>query len=331
MPEQILVTGGCGYIGSHTVRELQRQNFEVIVFDNLEHGYRAAVEDAAIVVGDLRRPEDVSAVFARFPHLAGVVHFAAYIDNSESMAKPGKYFSNNVLGTVNLLEAMIAAGVRTLVFSSTCGVYGTPDCMPIDETASLRPESPYAASKMMAEQAIGWYGRLKGLRSVALRYFNAAGASLDARIGNAHRPATQLLAVLMEHALGQRAEFVINGDDYPTPDGACIRDYIHVEDLATAHILALRYLWGGGESTTLNLGTGQGTSNKEMVNMVAAVTGRPLNIRVGPRRPGDLTASWADNTRARQVLGWTPRYGLTEIVESAWGWHRTHPFGYIEA
>lgn len=331
MSELILVTGGCGYIGSHTVRELQRQNYEVVVFDNLEHGFRAAVEDAPIVVGDLRHPDDVRGVFARYPDIAGVIHFAAYIENGESMDKPGKYFTNNVQGAVNLLEAMTAAGVRTLVFSSTCGVYGTPEHMPVSEAELYRPESPYAASKMMAEQMMSWYGRLKGLRYVPLRYFNAAGASLDARIGHAHKPATHLLTVIMEYLLGQRDEFVIFGDDYATPDGTCIRDYIHVDDLATAHILALRHLWGGGESMAFNLGTGTGTSNKEMAAMAAAVTGRPVEARIGPRRPGDLAVMWADNTRAREVLGWSPRYGLREIVESSWRWHSTHPWGYVEA
>lgn len=329
--QQILVTGGCGYIGSHTVRELQRQNYQVVVFDNLEHGNLAAVEDAPVFTGDLRRIDDLRGVFARYPGIAGVIHFAAYIENGESMAKPGKYFTNNVQGTVNLLDAMTEAGIRTLVFSSSCAVYGAPEHMPVSEAELYRPESPYGASKMMGEQVMAWYGQLKGLRYAPLRYFNAAGASFDAHIGHAHKPATHLLAVVIEYLLGQRAEFVINGDDYPTPDGTCIRDYIHVDDLATAHILALQHLWRGGESMPFNLGSGVGVSNREMAVMVQEISGREVKVKIGPRRPGDLAAIWADNTRAREVLGWAPRYGLREIVESAWRWHSTHPSGYIEA
>ncbi len=331
MKRQILVTGGCGYIGSHTVRELERQGYQVIVFDNLEHGHLAAVESAPVIRGDLRRLDEVRDVFARYPAIEGVIHFAAYIENGESMEKPGKYFTNNVQGAVNLLEAMTEAGVRTLVFSSTCAVYGTPEHIPVSEAEPYRPESPYGASKMMAEQAMSWYSRLKGLRYVPLRYFNAAGASFDARIGHAHKPATHLLTAIMEFLLGQRADFVIYGGDYPTPDGTCIRDYIHVDDLATAHILALQHLWRGGESMAFNLGTGKGTSNKEMVDMVSEVTGRKIEAKIGERRPGDLAYIWADNTRAREVLGWTPRYGLREIVDSSWRWHSTHPWGYTEA
>ncbi|RME83344.1 MAG: UDP-glucose 4-epimerase GalE [Caldilineae bacterium] len=328
MTKKVLVTGGCGYIGSHTVRELQRQNYDVVVFDNLVKGHRAAVRDAPVIVGDLLKPDEIRAVFREHPDIAGVLHFAAYIEVGESMRNPGKYFHNNVQGCVNLLDAMAEAGVRYLVFSSSCAVYGTPDHVPVTEEESYKPESVYGASKRMAEEVMEWYDRLKGIRHTPLRYFNAAGASFDAQIGDAYKPATRILPSLFEYLLGQRDRFFINGNDYPTEDGTCIRDYIHVDDLATAHIAALNYLWNGGESMPFNLGTGRGSSNLEIVNMVREVTGIDFEVEIGPRRPGDATRIWADNTRARKVLGWTPRYGLREIVETDWRWHSTHPRGY---
>ena len=330
MSKKVLVTGGCGYIGSHTVRELQRQNYEVVVFDNLIKGHRAAVEHAPVIVGDLLNPAEIQAVFREHPDISGVVHFAAYIEVGESMDRPGKYFHNNIQGSVNLLDAMSEVGVEALVFSSTCATYGTPDNVPVTEEESYKPESPYGASKRMAEQVMAWYDQLKGIRSTPLRYFNASGSSFDGRIGDAYKPSTRIIPVLMEYVLGQRDRFYINGDDYPTPDGTNFRDYIHVDDLATAHIAALNYLWHGGESMAFNIGTGQGTSNMEIVNMVREVSGRDFEIEIGPRRPGDAVRIWADNTRARQILGWEPRYGLREIVETDWQWHNTHPHGYGE-
>lgn len=330
MPPKVLVTGGCGYIGSHTVRELQRQHYEVVVFDNLVKGHRQAVEKAPVIVGDLLHPQEINAVFQQHPDIAGVIHFAAYVEVGESMEHPQKYFRNNVQGSVNLLEAMSAAGVRHLVFSSTCAVYGTPQAVPVTEDESYKPESVYGASKLMAEQVMQWYDRTKGIRTTPLRYFNASGASFDARIGDAYKPASRLIPRLMEYILGQRDDFFINGDDYPTPDGTNIRDYIHVDDLATAHIAALNYLWEGGESMAFNLGTGRGSSNMEIVNMVREVTGRDFTVRIGPRRPGDAVRIWADNSRARQVLGWQPRYGLREIIETDWRWHSTHPRGFAD-
>lgn len=327
----ILVTGGCGYIGSHTVRELQRQGYSVVVFDNLVKGHRAAVRDAPVIVGDLLDPEAIQAVFRAYPDIAGVIHFAAYIEVGESMEQPGKYFRNNIQGCVHLLEAMVAAGVRYLVFSSTCAVYGTPQRLPVSEDEPYKPESVYGASKRMAEEVMEWYDRTKGIRFTPLRYFNAAGASFDGTIGDAYKPASRLIPRLMEYLLGQRAEFFINGNDYPTPDGTCIRDYIHVDDLATAHIAALEYLWAGGESMAFNLGTGRGASNLEVVHMVREVVGRDFEVKIGPRRPGDATQIWADNTRARRVLGWEPRYGLREIIETDWRWHSTHPHGFEDA
>lgn len=328
MSKKVLVTGGCGYIGSHTVRELQRQNYEVVVFDNLIKGHRASVEDAPVIVGDLLYPADIQAVFSEHPDISGVVHFAAYIEVAESMEKPGKYFNNNIQGCVNLMDAMSEAGVDALVFSSTCATYGTPENVPVTENESYKPESTYGASKRMAEQVMEWYDQIKGIRSTPLRYFNASGSSFDGRIGDAYKPSTRIIPALLEYILGQRDRFLINGDDWPTPDGTNIRDYIHVDDLATSHIDALNYLWNGGESMAFNIGTGQGTSNMEIVNMVRELSGLDFEIEIGPRRPGDAVGIWADNTRARQILGWEPRYGLREIIETDWQWHSTHPQGY---
>ena len=326
--QQILVTGGAGYIGSHTVRELQRQGYDVVVFDNLVHGHAQAVENAPLIVGDLLNPEEIGAAFEQHPDIAGVIHFAAYVEVGESMRDPGKYFRNNIQGSVNLLDAMTAAGVKSLVFSSTCAVYGTPENVPVTEEESYKPESVYGASKLMAEQVMSWYDKTRGVKFTPLRYFNASGASFDARIGDAYKPASRLIPRLMEWLLGQRDDFKVFGDDYPTPDGTAIRDYIHVDDLATAHIAALNYLWNGGESMAFNLGTGRGSSVLEIINMVREVTGREFEVEIGPRRPGDAVRIWADNTRARQVLGWEPKYGLREIIETDWQWHSTHPRGF---
>jgi UDP-glucose-4-epimerase GalE len=328
MTKKILVTGGAGYIGSHTVRELQRQDYDVVVFDNLVHGHAQAVENAPLIVGDLLNPDEINAVFQQHPDIAGVIHFAAYVEVGESMENPGKYFRNNIQGSVNLLDAMAAAGVKALVFSSTCAVYGTPEHVPVTEEESYKPESVYGASKLMAEQVMGWYDKTKGIKFTPLRYFNASGASFDARIGDAYKPASRLIPRLMEYLLGQRDDFKVFGDDYPTPDGTAIRDYIHVDDLATAHIAALNYLWNGGESMAFNLGTGTGSSVMEIINMIKEVTGRDFQVEIGPRRPGDAVRIWADNTRARQVLGWEPKYGLREIVETDWQWHSSHPRGF---
>ena len=328
MTKKILVAGGAGYIGSHTVRELQRQGYQVVVFDNLSKGHAQAVENAPLIVGDLLNPADINAVFAQHPDIAGVIHFAAYVEVGESMSNPGKYFHNNIQGSVNLLEAMSQAGVKSLVFSSTCAVYGTPENVPVTEDESYKPESIYGASKHLAEQVMAWYDLSKGIKFTPLRYFNASGSSFDARIGDAYKPASRLIPILMEYLLGQRERFFVNGNDYPTPDGTAIRDYIHVDDLATAHIAALNYLWQGGESMPFNLGTGTGTSVLEIINMVKAISGLDFEIEMGPRRAGDPTRIWADNSRAKEVLGWQPKYGLRDIIETDWQWHSSHPRGF---
>jgi UDP-glucose 4-epimerase len=323
----ILVTGGAGYIGSHTVAELRRQGYDVVVFDNLEYGHRQAVGNCPLVVGDLLNPDEINPVFDRYD-IQGVIHFAAYVAVGESMQNPTKYLRNNVQGSVNLATAMLDHSVRDIVFSSTCSVYGQPDSVPVTEAESKKPESVYGASKLMAEQVLEWFGVTRGLRHVALRYFNASGAAADGSLGDEYKPATRIIPVLMEYLLGQRARFFINGDDYDTPDGTCIRDYIHVDDLATAHVAALQYLKGGNPSDAFNLGTGLGNSNLEIVDTVRRVTGLDFEVEIGPRRPGDPPMIWADNRKARRVLGWEHRYQLQDIVEHAWRWHSAHPDGY---
>jgi UDP-glucose 4-epimerase len=323
----ILVTGGAGYIGSHTVAELRRQGYAVVIFDNLEYGHREAVPGCPLVIGDLLNLGEIRSVFQHHP-IDAVIHFAAYIAVGESMSHPDRYFRNNVQGTVNLATAMAEHGVHAIVFSSSCAVYGQPERVPVTEDESLKPESVYAASKVMAEQVLHWYGVTHGLRSMLLRYFNAAGASADGTLGDEYKPPTRIIPVLMEYLLGQRDSFMINGDDYPTPDGTCIRDYIHVDDLATAHVAALRYLAAGNTGGAFNLGTGEGYSNRQIVDMVRQVTARDFPVQVGPRRPGDPPMTWANNDKARRLLGWQPRYGLREIIEHAWRWHSSHPHGY---
>ena len=323
----ILVTGGAGYIGSHTVAELQRQGYDVVVFDNLEYGHRQAVLDGPLLVGDLLNPDQIGKVFDQYD-IEGVIHFAAYVAVGESMTNPTRYFRNNVQGSLNLVAAMREHEVRDIVFSSTCAVYGQPEQVPVTEDESKKPESVYGASKLMAEQVLQWFDTTRGLRHVALRYFNASGAAADGSLGDEYKPATRIIPVLMEYLLGQRSRFLINGDDYATPDGTCIRDYIHVDDLATAHVAALRYLAAGNPSDAFNLGTGQGHSNLEIVDAVRQVSGLSFNLEIGPRRPGDPPLVWADNSKARRVLGWQPRYALQQIVEHAWHWHSQHPDGY---
>jgi UDP-glucose 4-epimerase len=323
----ILVTGGAGYIGSHTVAALRRNGNEVVIFDNLEYGHGEAVLGSPLIVGDLLHPDEINAVFEQ-QAIDGVVHFAAYVAVGESMSDPAKYFRNNVQGTVNLATAMVEHGVKDIVFSSSCSVYGQPETVPVTESESYKPESVYGATKLIAEQVLDWYGVTHGLRNVALRYFNASGASSDGLLGDEYKPATRLIPCLMEYILGQRKRFYINGNDYPTPDGTCIRDYIHVDDLATAHIAALNYIADGGPGTAFNVGTGQGCSNLEIVDMVRRVSGLDFEVEFGPRRPGDPPMIWADSGKAQELLKWEPRYGLREIIDHAWNWHSTHPQGF---
>lgn len=324
----VLVTGGAGYIGSHTVRALAAAGVPVVVLDSLELGRAAAVVDVApadvsvdLVVGDIADTDLVRQICADY-HVGSVVHFAAYKNVGESMADPHRYLHNNVAGTIALLGALEAAGVRELVFSSSCSVYGTPDRVPVDETAAVAPESVYAETKATMENLLRWYGRTRGLRSVSLRYFNAAGASSDGAIGEDWTYSLNLVPVAIRALLiGDPAELTVFGDDYPTPDGTCIRDYIHVEDLAAAHLRALDYLAAGGDTTAVNVGTGVGSSVREVLDAIEAVVGRPVPHRIGPRRAGDPVSTYADARRAREVLGWEATRDLADVVGSAYRWH----------
>jgi UDP-glucose-4-epimerase GalE len=323
----ILVTGGAGYIGSHTVRLLRTQGHDVVVLDSMEYGHRAAVLDAELVIGDIHDHELVVDL-CRSHDVSQVVHFAAYKSVGESMEQPAKYWRNNVGGTVELIEAMLEADVREIVFSSSCSVNGTPATVPVAEDAAVRPESVYAESKAMVERILGWYGETSGLRSVSLRYFNAAGASADAVIGEDWTRSLNLVPLVMKAILGKRPPVQVMGTDYPTPDGTGIRDYIHVDDLAEAHIRALDYLAHGGDTTALNVGTGVGSSVFDVIRSAERASGQQVPYDLAPRRAGDPVATYADPTRIHAVLGWSATHDLDEIIESAWRWHSTHIDGY---
>jgi UDP-glucose-4-epimerase GalE len=324
---RVLVTGGAGYIGSHTVAALRVAGHEPIVLDTLEHGHPAAIPGTALVIGDAGDRRLVRDLLTTH-RIEAVIHFAARKSVPESIADPGLYFSANVAGSIELMRAMVDGGVRHLVFSSTCAVYGTPDELPVRESSPVRPENPYGESKLMVERMTPWFEGAYGLRTVVLRYFNAAGAAFDGSNGEDWRQAENLIPVVLAVAAGRRDAVEIYGTDYPTPDGTAIRDYIHVEDLADAHVRSVLHLADGGPSVTLNLGTGQGASVKEVVAAARAASGRAIETRLAPRRPGDPAAIWADAGLADRVLDWRPRHDLDAIVSSAWTWHERHPDGH---
>jgi len=324
-----MVTGGAGYIGSITVRLLGERGYDAVVLDTMEFGNRAAISDVPLVVGDTRDEALLERVFAEHA-VDAVIHFAAYKNAGESMQLPERYFDNNVCATLGLLRGAQRAGIRHFVFSSSCAVYGTPSRLPVAESNELHPESPYGESKLMVEQMLRWFDTCHGLRYASLRYFNAAGAWPDASLGEDWRVTLNLVPLVMKAALGRCAAIKVFGTDYPTPDGTAIRDYIHVVDLADAHIRALEYLRANDRSATFNLGTGRGSSVKEALDTAVRVSGADIPVEYVARRPGDPVAIWADNTQAREVLGWEPRYGLEEIIEHAWRWHSSHPDGYDE-
>ena len=322
MSTSILVTGGAGYIGSHACKTLARAGYTPVVFDNLVYGHRDAVRWGPLVEGDLADRALLAETMRRFD-IAAVMHFAAFAYVGESMTKPGIYFRNNVVNSLGLLDTMGEAGVRHIVFSSTCATYGIPEEVPIRETSPQRPVNPYGESKLMVEHMLHWYGVAHGIAHVALRYFNAAGADPDGETGEHHEPETHLIPLMLDAALGRRERIDVYGTDYPTPDGTAIRDYIHVTDLAEAHVLALGYLRHGGASVALNLATGEGHSVRKVIAAAERVTGRPIPQRETARRAGDPPALVADATLARQVLGWTPRHSdLDTILSTAWNWHR---------
>ncbi|MEA3213751.1 MAG: UDP-glucose 4-epimerase [Chthoniobacter sp.] len=319
----ILVTGGAGYIGSICVEQLLEAGHTVTVFDNLTEGHRKAVDPRApLIVGNLQERAQIEAALGAVKPDA-VMHFAAHALVGESMENPSKYFRNNVYGGLNLLDAMVATGCRRFVFSSTCATFGPPDRLPIDETLPQRPINPYGESKLIFEKILRWYDEIHALKFVALRYFNAAGAT--ARYGEDHRIETHLIPNVLKVALAQKSHVEIYGTDYETPDGTCIRDYIHIIDLAQAHMLALK----AAESAFYNLGTGGGTSVREVIATCEKVTGQSIKVIEKPRRPGDPARLVAGSDKVRRELGWAPQYqAIDRIVESAWAWHVRHPGGY---
>ncbi|MBQ9406032.1 MAG: UDP-glucose 4-epimerase GalE [Desulfovibrio sp.] len=324
----ILVCGGAGYIGSHNVRALLARGEKPVVIDNFLTGHKPAVPtDVRLYEGDMRDPALLDAIFSE-QHVDAVLHFAASSLVGESMAQPLKYFQNNIGGMLALLEAMSRHGTDKIVFSSTAAVYGEPDSVPISEDAPLRPTNPYGESKLAMERIMHWVGQAYGIRSVILRYFNVAGAWPDGSIGEDHRPETHLIPLILQVPLGKRPAITIFGDDYPTPDGTCIRDYLGVMDLVDAHLRALDHLRGGGESTICNLGNGEGFSVRQMVEAAQRVTGQNIAVNVGARRPGDPARLVASAERAGHILGWRAQAGIAEIIASAWAWHRTHPNGF---
>ena len=324
---RILVTGGAGYIGAQTARLLAGRGHAVIVLDDLGRGHRAAVGDLPLVVGDVRDSDLVEEVLTR-EGIDAVVHFAALKSVEESVVDPGAYFDNNVGGTVSVLRAMARADVRRFVFSSTCAVYGSPKVLPVDEEAAVLPLNPYGASKLLSEQTLPWFESAHGIRSATLRYFNAAGAALDGSAGEDWTDAANLIPVVLQVAAGRRPALVINGRDLPTPDGSPVRDYIHVLDLAAAHLRALEVLERGRASLTVNVGTGRGVSVLEVLDSARRITGQSIPTVVGAPRAGEAPRIWADTSRARDVLDWEATHGLDEIISSAWRWHSTHPDGY---
>jgi len=322
MSKAVMVTGGAGYIGSHACKALARAGYRPIAYDSLARGHREAVRWGPLVEGDLADRTLLVDTIRRFD-VAAVMHFAAFAYVGESMTRPELYFRNNVVNSLGLLEAMRETGVKAIVFSSTCATYGIPERVPIAEDAPQRPVNPYGESKLMIERALHWHGIAHGLAHVALRYFNAAGADPEGETGELHEPETHLIPLVLDAALGQRAEIEIYGTDYPTPDGTAIRDYIHVSDLADAHLRALAYLERGGASTALNLATGRGYSVREVIAAAERVTGRRVPQREVDRRAGDPPALVADPTRAKALLEWTPRFSdLDSIIASAWNWQR---------
>ncbi|WP_025851976.1 UDP-glucose 4-epimerase GalE [Paenibacillus ehimensis] len=324
----IMVTGGAGYIGSHTVAELLAKGEEVVIVDNLQQGHREAVLGGKLYVGDIRDADFLDTVF-RENDIDAVIHFAASSLVGESMQLPGKYYHNNVYGTLCLLEKMNEYGVKKIVFSSTAATYGEPENVPILETDRTLPTNAYGETKLAMEKMMRWFDTAHGIKYVSLRYFNAAGAHESGRIGEDHSPETHLVPIILQVALGKRAHISIFGDDYATPDGTCIRDYIHVTDLADAHILAVEKLRAGGESSVYNLGNGKGFSVKEVIDIAREVTGHAIPAVVEARRAGDPAVLVASSERGRTELGWQPkRDSLQQIIASAWAWHQANPNGY---
>lgn len=326
----VLVLGGAGYIGSHTVDRLVDQGQDVVVVDSLVTGHRAAINDKAkFYQGDLADQDFMRKVFAENPEIDAVIHFAAYSLVAESMKKPLKYFDNNTAGMIKLLEVMNEFDIKNIVFSSTAATYGIPEKMPIMESDPQDPINPYGESKLMMEKIMRWADEAYGTKFVALRYFNVAGAKPDGSIGEDHGPETHLIPIVLQVAQGKRDKLQIFGDDYNTPDGTNVRDYVHPFDLADAHILAVDYLRKGNESNAFNLGSSTGFSNLEIVEAARKVTGKEIPAEIAPRRGGDPDSLIASSDKAREILGWKPQFdNIERIIETAWAWHSSHPNGY---
>jgi UDP-glucose-4-epimerase GalE len=326
----ILVTGGAGYVGSHACRALRQAGYEVVVYDDLSAGHRAAVDGLPLVAASVHDTSRLRESIARHA-VTAVMHFAAWLDVGQSTLDPAGYYHNNVRGTLSVLDAMVSEHVPYFVFSSTCAVYGSPTETPITEDHPTRPINAYGETKLAIERALPHYAAAYGLRSVSLRYFNASGADPDGRLGEDHDPEIHLIPRAIAAATGGPA-LQLFGEDYPTPDGTCLRDYVHVADLADAHVRALAALEAGAEPAAYNLGTGRPSSVRDVVASVERVSGLKVPLRVVPRRPGDPAVLFASGTRAARSLGWTPRYtDLDAIVDTAWRWHRAHPRGYADA
>jgi UDP-glucose 4-epimerase len=318
--ETVLVVGGAGYIGSHTCLDLANKGYKPVVFDNFSNGHREFVKWGPAEEGDIRDRARLDEVLAKHKPSA-ILHFAALIEVGESVKDPVAFYDNNVIGTLTLLSAAQAAGIDAFVFSSTCATYGLPQSVPLDETHRQVPINPYGRTKYIVEQALADYDQYKNFRSVVLRYFNAAGADFEGRIGEWHQPETHAIPLAIDAALGRRQGFKVFGSDYETRDGTCVRDYIHVLDLADAHVRAVQYLLDGGSSVALNLGTGTGTTVKELLGAIEDVSSKPFPVEYIGRREGDSHTLVANNDKARDVLGWVPQYDLSQIIQSAWNWH----------
>ncbi len=322
----VLVTGGAGYIGSHVVRMLLKQNYDVIIIDNLSRGHIESVPENVIFEQvDLLDEKKLNETISKYK-IDAVIHFAAFAYVGESVENPGLYYVNNVSGSINLINALNKTGVKKFVFSSTCSLYGNPENVPISEKEKLNPINPYAKTKHQIENVLTDFDSAFGMKHVALRYFNAAGADFNGEIGESHQPEPHLIPIVLQVALGKREKVSIFGDDYPTSDGTCIRDYIHVYDLADAHIKALQYLEKGNDSTVINLGTGTGYSVKEIIDVSEKITGKKIKTEISERRAGDPAILVADNKKAKEVLGWNSEFGLEEVISSAWNWHQNQKY-----
>ncbi|MBU0951671.1 MAG: UDP-glucose 4-epimerase GalE [Elusimicrobia bacterium] len=325
---KILVAGGAGYIGSHLVAELLDSGYKAVVLDNLSKGHREAILGGEFLEGSLLDPAKLEEIFNKYK-IDVVMHFAADSLVGESMTQPDKYFRNNDVGGLNLLDAMNRHGVKKFIFSSTAAIFGEPDKSPIEENNVKLPTNPYGESKLIFEKMLRWYDRAFGIKYVCLRYFNAAGAHKSAKIGESHNPETHLIPIVLQAALGQREQIDVFGDDYKTPDGTCVRDYIHVTDLAQAHILAFKKLENDAVSTQYNLGHGQGLSVKQIIKVSEEVTGKKIKFRIVPRRAGDPATLIASSVKIKKELGWKPQYeNISKIIDSAWQWHKSHPKGF---